>query len=263
MDTFRPRFLKIIFIASLFTGTLLFFLVFLPSYLEKDPVSKIPSDLNGWNKSRWGMTGKDILKAFEGEGIRKESILNGEPDPVIFMDNFELCGYKFRIDFLFDDKDEKLFAVLITTGYSNPFQEDPLLSEELFKKIESEFIYKYGPPVIRNQEKSPDEITDMADIKGRRLLTSFKKGDIQFESQWFFPTTEIRLFYDKLYNPQPLSYLPFQEFGKVNSAVTIEEIKTFGRINKIQKSEWEHALKPSTHQLSIQFIDRTKIHNKF
>jgi len=209
------------------------------------------------------MTEKEVLKAFDGEEIRKESIPdNAEPYSQILTENLELCGCKFQVDFLFDSKDEKLFAVLITTGYSKTFHEDQLLSEELFKRIETELIYKYGPPISRHQEKTPDETTDIAPIKGRPLLTSFKKGDIQIESKWIFPNTEIRLFYDKLYNTKYFSNFTPEELRKMNPNITMEEINVVGRIEKKEEREWEQAFKPSTHQLSIQYIDRTKIHNK-
>jgi len=220
----------------------LLFLLIIFSPCTKIEESKTPRDIKGWGKAQWGMSEKEILKLFKDEGVyKKESFL--------VIDSLEIEGYEFQVTFIMDPKEKKLQIVHISTDIRRPIHEDQFLSEALFKRIERGLVGKYGPPTQKKEEKEPDEekTTDFGPMPDgvSDTIFYFKKGNIEFESIWNFPNTEIILSYIESYLPR-LKAITVRPDGK-----TITDDKN-----------WDKRFDPFTHRLTITYRDSKKLRDK-
>lgn len=221
----------------------LLFLLIILSPCTKLEESKTPRDIKGWGKAKWGMSEKEILKLFKDEGVYKKE------ESFLFIDSFEIEGYEFQVTFIMDPKEKKLQKVVICTDIYRPIHKDQFLSEDLFKRIERGLVGKYGPPTQKKEKKEPDEekttdVTPMSKIASMTFF-DFKKGDVEFESIWNFPNTEIILSYIETYR----------------SHRKIIIVRPDGKTITLGKN-WDKIFDPFTHGLTITYRDSKKLRDK-
>jgi hypothetical protein len=145
-----------------------------------------PKDVEGWNKTRWGMTKNKVLKAFEGKATaiekpKKYEGLSKQRDAyaLVVLDEIEIGGDKYTVDFVFDDSDKKLIMVIISIKGKRP-------SELQFSSLEQMLTEKYGSPSFAKDTRKPDKR-----LRGGVVL----EGSDLLERAWNFPSTIIELQY--------------------------------------------------------------------
>jgi hypothetical protein len=138
-----------------------------------------PQDVEGWNKARWGMTGREIENAFKGKVKRmSEPIIDKQEGIYVNHEIHDLtfANTKFTVSFVMDDKTDQLAEVVLTPKGSH--------FKVLFGLLESKLVTKYGP--VTYQDK--DDI-DM------QTLGKNGYGQDQITRRWRFPSTLITLEY--------------------------------------------------------------------
>jgi hypothetical protein len=134
-------------------------------------------DPGGWSKAKWGMTGEEILKAFNGQVKRRENAEPGQRALVIY--GLEIAGVKFDVSIGLDEED-KLLGVGFTPSDQNEESRKVLeghasaqvlamRAKATFQALENLLVEKYGRPWKSDE------------------------GTNSTEMQWTFPTTVITL----------------------------------------------------------------------
>lgn len=128
-------------------------------------------DLNGYGKSKWGMTVEEVLKSEKAE-LNEWGRLDGPA--LIKNQHVKIGDYNYELRYIFDSAGKKLErASLILLDLEYPSLK--------FKDMEKRLILKYGEPVyIEPISKN-----------------SFSEGA---ESIWKLGKTQIKLFYHKSKN---------------------------------------------------------------
>ncbi len=114
------------------------------------------SDVDGWGKSRWGMTADDIVKVFAGEATLISNAkdgttpgLSGQYDAHIgaTIKKILIQSDPYKVSFVFDDKTGGLIRVIL----------EPLgdFSEVRFNALEALLSEKYGPATYKEDVKRP------------------------------------------------------------------------------------------------------------
>jgi len=132
---------------------------------------KDPKDIEGWSKSRWGMTEEEILKAFKGEAVRLKGkeIYHGAY-ATIGINDLKIDGHKYQVRFLMDDVKKTLQQVNIE------LKDDELpAARSIFRELEVMLVKKHGPLSLRTAQKEKDLSC---------MITT-----------WSFPSTVIKLLY--------------------------------------------------------------------
>jgi hypothetical protein len=126
-----------------------------------------PKDVEGYSKTRWGMTDDEILAALPGQAVRLTAPLPkrsyaGGIIANIGIEDLEIAHTKYTLHFV-PGKDGKLFRVRIAPvnrGYAIHFQ-----------ALEAILTEKYGPPSYKS-------------VAGNHMV-----------AKWNFPSTTIDLDY--------------------------------------------------------------------
>jgi hypothetical protein len=132
---------------------------------------KDPKDIEGWSKSRWGMTEEEILKAFKGKAVRlKEKETYHGAYATIGINDLEIDGHKYQVRFLMDNIKETLQQVNIKLK-----DNELSAARRIFRELEVMLVEKHGPPSLKTAQKQKDFSC---------MITT-----------WNFPTTVIKLLY--------------------------------------------------------------------
>jgi hypothetical protein len=136
-------------------------------------------DPGGWSKAKWGMTEREILKAFDGQVKR---FGKGEPRhrAGVGIDALEVAGVKFNVSMgfgtedkletvLFEPADQMMHSLAVELGRV-PAQVLADETDDTVQRVKNLLIQKYGRPW-----EFADPVTGSSDLK------------------WTFPTTEITL----------------------------------------------------------------------
>jgi hypothetical protein len=141
-----------------------------------------PSELEGWDKSKWGMTEDEILEAFKGE-VKKLP----KPEDFKFayanlwIPKFKIDSQEFNVYFQMGKETKKLEQVRIEAKGT--------YLVGVFGHLEQLLTQKYGPPVYKDTEKTPM----------LRMVTT--------KRQWNLPKTVIRLYHDHIGNEEFISLM--------------------------------------------------------
>lgn len=128
-----------------------------------------PMDLPGWDRSRWGMTTKQLEAAFGPELTRLKATLDfGKVYVTHSLDQVSIAGQVFTARFQMGRGDDRLHQVLLERRQS---QVTPIG----LAKVERAFRDLYGPPT-------------RACDNGRRRSTPALR-----QLMWEFPTTTVHL----------------------------------------------------------------------
>lgn len=143
-------------------------------------------DPNGWSKAKWGMTEKEIAKAFAGE-VRWQNLKGSRGlYSTIEIPKTEIGRHYFSVSFWMDSVTNRLAEVTLSSQH-NPPNENSHLNMAVFSNLEGMLIAKYGPPANKEDRK------DLAALIRERT--------------WLFPTTVISLTY---FQVDALHILSFQ-----------------------------------------------------
>ena len=149
-----------------------------------------PRDIDGWGKTRWGMTESEVLKAMPGEAVqlgKSEKFKSGEA--TIGIKDFELASHRFSVRFIFDTVTRRLNAVHLQLIESNY-----LIAEDTFHTLEKALTEKYGPASYRNEKRK----------RGALGLT------IDNNASWRLTNTTINLMFSYLENAYHILYLHYE-----------------------------------------------------
>ena len=165
-------------------------LMFLLIYAGGANAAQKPSDVYGWDKLKWGMTGEEIKSAY-GKDIKVHKAREDANEGV--FSNLELTGITiggepFRASLWMDKATKKLSKIVFvpkgeTEGYA---------WAQTFIKVEEDLVSKYGDP--DKEETSNDPGTSA-------------------ERKWEFPSTVIELSYMRIEGTE-LLLLVFSENTK-------------------------------------------------
>lgn len=146
----------------------------------------LSKDVEGWNKTQWGMTENEVLNVIEGKAIviakpYKYQGLSDEWDAYspLVLDEIEIDKDKFTVDFIFDNKNKKLIKVIVSIKDKRP-------SELQFSSLEKMLTEEYGSPSFTKDDGKPDKSL------GNEAVS---EGRIFLERAWKFPSTIIELNY--------------------------------------------------------------------
>lgn len=146
-----------------------------------------PNDVEGWGKTKWGMTDKEIQSAL-GDQVKpyteKGKFERAHID--LWIPNLEIGTDQYEVLFVMDNATDKLIQVGITP---NP-NSDPCV---LFKPLEEMLVQKYGSPTHQN-----NQVGD---------FTTYKRI-------WNFPSTSIQLIYADCQGSSPLLQLTYRSNKK-------------------------------------------------
>jgi hypothetical protein len=136
-----------------------------------------PIDLLGWEKSRWGMSDKDLIAVF-GSRLQKlskrQAFLKWHTDYVIPV---ELNGGIYTVFFQMTDDTNKLSQVLVRLNE----MKSRTPREDLFNVLASSLAHDYGEPAAKTND---------------RYRFSTKFNGLALSHTWRFPTTTIEFAYD-------------------------------------------------------------------
>lgn len=161
-----------------FWGTLSLLIVFcLPIFAFAGEVSeKQISDVNGWDKVRWGMTDEEIRAKYANLIDEEADFKNGYSP---FFIETEIISISFKVRFIFDNEKKKLIRISLHPQNS----EDNSIS--LFNRLEELMIAKYGTPHKKKDDIIEDEWIGKVRIEGSKT----------FLRTWCFLSTSINLIY--------------------------------------------------------------------
>src|SRR6266446_4321451 len=111
-----------------------------------------PRDIDGWGKTRWGMTESEVLTALPGEAVQlatPDKFKSGKAS--IGIEDFELTGYRFVVRFVFDTVNRRLNAVNLKLKGNDEF-----IAERAFQDLEKALTEKYGPATYRKEDRRED-----------------------------------------------------------------------------------------------------------
>lgn len=131
-----------------------------------------PSDVYGWDKLKWGMTGEEIKSAF-GKDIKVHKAREDEKEGLysdLELTSATIGGEPFRASLWMDSSTKKL-AKMVFVPKGEP---EGYAWAETFIKVEEDLASKYGDP--DEEETSNDPGTSA-------------------ERKWVFPSTVIELSY--------------------------------------------------------------------
>ncbi len=135
-----------------------------------------PKDVLGWEKSRWGMSNKDLVSVF-GSRLQKlpkrQTFLKWHTDHVIPV---ELIGGAYTVFFQMADDTDQLSQVLVRLNEMKSHTP----REDLFNMLASSLTDDYGEPTAKTND---------------RYQCSTKFNCIDLSRTWRFPTTTIELSY--------------------------------------------------------------------
>ena len=149
---------------------IIFFVICTNNYLFGQP-----KDIDGWNKTRWGMTENEVLEALEGKATtigEPKKYKNGY-SPIVLKE-IQINDHKYTANFVFDNNNKKLVMVIIEFD-NTPFEVN-------FTTLEQMLVGKYGAPSFKNDNVMPPR-------GGSRL------PDKALTRSWNFPSTIIELNY--------------------------------------------------------------------
>ena len=111
-------------------------------------------DIDGWDKTRWGMTPEEVVAALPGTGIYRISepkVATPHPgEALLRIDHLEVAGHELAVRFLFTWGTHRLKTVNLTLeGEANP-----LVVEGAFHDLEKALVEKYGPATYRHEDRS-------------------------------------------------------------------------------------------------------------
>lgn len=136
-----------------------------------------PKDLLGWEKSRWGMSDKELIAEF-GSRLHKlpkrQVFLKWHTDYVVPV---ELAGGTYTVFFQMADDTNKLSQVLVRLNE----MKSRTPREDIFNALAASLAHDYGEPASKIHD---------------RYRFSTKFNGVAFSRTWRFPTTTIELAYD-------------------------------------------------------------------
>lgn len=132
-----------------------------------------PEDVLGWEGTRWGMSGEDIVKLFGGRVEKQpEFQLYGSGVLGYIVAGIIIKGELYAAYFQMDGAD-KLSEVHVRLQQ----MESPVPREDVFQSLEALLTEQYGAPDNRTDERSPK--------------TSIES--LNLSRTWRFPTTTVEL----------------------------------------------------------------------
>jgi hypothetical protein len=139
-------------------------------------------DVLGWNKTRWGITEKEVVELFAGKAQYKSSdqkikLCQEGCSPTIEIDDFKIGSSKYHVCFCMDNVHKTLKEIKISYKFKGPNEFD--VSEYEFLDLEDRLKEKYDSPSYEYNSRPED-----------------KELHIKFERVWRFPSTIITLMYD-------------------------------------------------------------------
>ena len=102
-----------------------------------------PTDVDGWSKSKWGMTEKQVRDAFKEEAVGSESANN------LTIPDYRIGRSRFKVAFVMDERTKLLNRVNIIPVDGGPGYDGPVVNtgpENIFDDLKTLLISKYGQP---------------------------------------------------------------------------------------------------------------------
>jgi hypothetical protein len=149
---------------------------------SKSQMSAQPKDVQGWNKTKWGMTDEQIRTELIGNRVEPYTETEKFKDfrVNLWIKNLEIDDYQYEVLFQMDDLTNQLSRVLI-----RPSENKEIYVK--FKSLDQMLMEKYGLP------------NDKDDHYSWYIQT--------YKHLWKFPTTTIELRYSELKIPKVESIL--------------------------------------------------------
>lgn len=110
-----------------------------------------PRNIAGYDKTIWGMSVDEVLAAESPrvEKLEKPEIFKTGISPII-INEIQIGVSKFRVLFIFNEKEQKLMQVNLA-GYE---QNNPGINSMAFSSIEKLLSEKYGAPTFKQEGKN-------------------------------------------------------------------------------------------------------------
>ena len=148
-----------------------------PKEKEKAPSPDDPRNIEGFGKTRWGMTEQEV---FDAEKERVERLdepvpfgASGKPPigiATMVIKRFEIDRREYEAFFLFDSKDHRLVRVLIRSLVTD----DAIRNDQRFVSIEKLLTEKYGPPTFSTSRKQRSESSQKSVASWKLSTTSIE-----------------------------------------------------------------------------------------
>ena len=151
--------------------------------LKSNAQPQFPADVEGWSRSRWGMTEENVLKTFTGEArlLEKPGHFKDGSFSSIEIESLRIGDDIFRVGFTFDGESKTLIRVSLTAHVD---KKRPMDGSLVFERISVLLVSKYGQPSTKKEEKKPVKVLTKNVSIG---------GDIKSDLTWIFPSTVVSL----------------------------------------------------------------------
>jgi hypothetical protein len=137
-------------------------------------------EIDGWDKTQWGMTPEEVVAALPGTGIHRISeprVLAPRPgEALLRIDGLDVAGHKLAVRFLFTWGTHRLNIVNLTLeGEANP-----LVVEGAFRDLKRVLVSRYGPAIYRHEDRNEATASNEA-LFWRLGRTSVELSRVQAE----------------------------------------------------------------------------------
>jgi len=136
-------------------------------------------EIDGWDKTRWGMTPEEVIAVLPGTGIHRISepkIATPRPgEALLRIDDLDVAGHKLAVRFLFTWGTHRLNIVNLTLER----EANPLVVEGAFRDLKKALVEKYGPATYRHEDRNEAATSDQ--VSWRLGKTSVELSLLRFE----------------------------------------------------------------------------------
>lgn len=134
-----------------------------------------PTDVNGWQEARWGMTETELVDAFKSRVTKLDKpreLVDNKGYANYAIKDYEIEGNKFTVYFDMDMQTKKLMRVRMSLN-----DDTSLIPKDTlyFSPYDELLTRKYGTATFKNDDRKPKMIT--------------------LKRQWAFKTTTVELTY--------------------------------------------------------------------
>lgn len=103
--------------------------------------------MEGYGKSKWGMTPQQVVMAESGKAHLLENPIKYKGKlGLVAIDSVEIGSSSYEVNYLFDGSDK-----LVQVNVSAKEEKNHLINEDNFKSAESLLTQKYGTPKYRDE----------------------------------------------------------------------------------------------------------------